>query len=105
MSSLRINHQSRAVDASTTSGDTARSGHADDGASFAVALGAAGLAPEGAAMRLGGKTGDDSATPRWRRPRRKGRNPALVRPHRQRLLSPISRDASRRIQAPSRTAV
>src|SRR5580692_3220899 len=69
MSSLRINHQSRAVDASTTSGDTARSGHADDGASFAVALGAAGIVPKDAAALLGGKTGDgaDGSPPSHKR--------------------------------------
>ena len=59
MSSLRISHQNRGIGAPSASGDTGRSEHADAGASFAVALGAAaGVAPKDAVALFGGKPGD-----------------------------------------------
>ena len=59
MSSLRISHQNRGIGAPSAGGDTERSEHADAGASFAVALGAAaGVAPKDAVALLGGKPGD-----------------------------------------------
>lgn len=63
MSSLRINHQGRAIGAPAGSGDSGRPEHADDGVSFAFALGAAaGATPKDAAMLLGKKSGGtDSA--------------------------------------------
>lgn len=59
MSSLRISHPNRGIGALGAGGDTGRSEHADEGASFAVALGAAaGVAPKDAVALLGGKPGD-----------------------------------------------
>ncbi len=62
MSSLRISHQGRAIGSATAGGDSGRTEHADGGASFAVALGAAGTdAKSAAATLLGGQTGGASS--------------------------------------------
>lgn len=69
MSSLRISHQNRGIGASSAGSDTGRSEHADEGASFASALGAAGVVTKNAGALLGGKPGDGgdfSAGPRKR---------------------------------------
>lgn len=70
MSSLRISHQNRGIGASSAGSDTGRSEHADEGASFAFALGAAaGVVTKNAGALLGGKPGDGgdfSAGPRKR---------------------------------------
>lgn len=61
MSSLRISHQNRAFGALATAGDIGRSEHAEDGASFAMALGAAArVTPQGGTMLFGGQSDDAS---------------------------------------------
>jgi flagellar hook-length control protein FliK len=69
MSSLRIGHASRATGAPTAVGETSRAEPSGEGASFAVALGVASLAPKAAAMLLDGSTSDahdGDAVPRKR---------------------------------------
>jgi flagellar hook-length control protein FliK len=60
MSSLRISQQSRAIGAPTSGAENSRPESTDKGASFAVALGAAGAAPKHAPAWLSDQAGDGS---------------------------------------------
>jgi len=75
MSSLRVNHHNRGLGALPGAGDAARSDllTADDAASFAAALGVAGLSPtDGSATAFGGTAGDSSGSESASRKRRDG---------------------------------
>lgn len=75
MSSLRISHQNRGIGALGAGSDTGRSEHAEEGGSFAVALGAAaGAVPKDAVALLGGKPGDGGALSPG--PRKRAETPA-----------------------------
>jgi hypothetical protein len=106
MSTLRISHHNRSISALSGAGDSARTDSSGDGASFASALGVAGLAPKDAsAALLGGKSGDSSGDPATPRKQSGGQgtlDSVAASLAAQGSLAPVSEPASPHRRSPGR---